>query len=161
MNDKNPIAKADKTLILFILIMGIIGISLSFNVLRNFSLRWFGIFFISTNIFIVLWGIAMFAILPNHVIVQENEKIIVYQSVFKKIISLYDIIKVEIAPLQKEEKEKKNGVIILTVKKANGEEEEVQVSVQDKKQVVERIKEIIQSVAVSPKSEPAITQNIE
>ena len=102
----------------------------------------------------------MFAILPNHVIVQENEKIIVYQSVFKKIISLYDIIKVEIAPLQKGEKEKKNGVIILTVKKANGEEEEVQVSVQDKKQVVERIKEIIQSVAVSPKSEPAITQNI-
>lgn len=161
MKDKNIIAKSDKSFFLFISVISFASLFIHFNWLKIPSLRWVGIFFVSTVIFTFVLGVVMLIILPRNVILQEKENLIIYQGLFKEMIPLSDILKVEPAQLQHGEKIKKNGGIILTVKVKEGEETKFHLLVKDKEQVVQKISQIIESVSEFPKVEPTIIQPVE
>ena len=156
MKDKKPIAENDKSIFIFISVIGFFSLFVGVYWLKSLSLRWLGVFYISTLIFMIVLGVVMLIILPRNAIVQENENFIVYQGIFKEIIPLCNILKVELAQLQRGEKKKKNGGIILTVKPQEGEERKLHLLVKNKEQVVERIKEILERFSVSLKIEPTI-----
>ena len=161
MKDKNIIAKSDKSFFLFISVISFASLFIHFNWLKIPSLRWVGIFFVSTLIFMFVLGIVMFVILPNNVILQEQENLVVYQGMFKEKISLTDLLQVELTRLQRGEKKKKNGGIILTAKTENGGETKINVMVKDKEQVVKKIREIIENISLSSRNEATITQDKE
>ena len=161
MKDKNIIAKSDKSSFVFISVISFISLFVALNWLRNPSLRWIGIFFVSTIIFMFVLGVVMLIILPRNAIEQEKENLIIYQGFFKEIIPLTDILKVELAQLGRGEKQKKNGGIVLTVKMKEREETEFHLVVKEREQVLERIKEMIKSISVSPEIQPTITENLE
>ena len=161
MKDKKIIAKSDKSIFVFISVISFISLFVALNWLRNPSLRWIGIFFVSTLIFMFVLGVVMLIILPNNAIVQEEENFIIYQGIFKEIIPLSNILKAELAQLERGKKDKKNGGIVLTVKTKEGEERKLNLIVKDKGQVFERIKEILESVSICQNVEPIIIQDVE
>ena len=161
MKDKNTIAKSDKSFFLFITVISFASLFIHFNWLKIPSLRWVGIFFVSTLIFIFVLGVVMLIILPNNVILQDQENLVVYQGMFKEKIALTDLLQVELAQVWRGEKRKKNGGIMLTAKTENGGETKINVMVKDKEQVVKKIREIIDNISLSSRNEDTITQNEE
>ena len=161
MKDKNIIAKSDKSFFLFISVISFASLFIHFNWIKIPSLRWVGIFFVSTLIFMFVLGVVMLIILPNNVILQEQENLVVYQGMFKEKIALADLLQVELAQLQSGKKRKKNGGIVLTIKIKEGEETKLHLLVKDKEQVVKKIKEILENVPISSKIESSIMQVVE
>lgn len=161
MKDKNIIARSDKSFFLFLSLINFAGLFIAFYFIKSPSLRWFGIFYISTLIFMLVLSVVMLIILPNNVILQEQENLVVYQGMFKEKIALTDLLQVEITQLQRGEKRKKNGGIILTAKTENGGEAKINVIVKDKEQVVKKISKIIENISLSSRNEATITQDVE
>lgn len=161
MKDKNIIAKSDKSFFLFLSLINFASLFIHFNWIKIPSLRWVGIFFISTLIFMFVLGVVMLIILPNNVILQEQENLVVYQGMFKEKIALADLLQVELAQLQSGKNRKKNGGIVLTIKINEGEETKLHLLVKDKEQVVKKIKEILENVPISSKIESSIMQVVE
>ena len=159
MKDKNIIAKNDKSFFLFISLISFASLFIQVYWLTIPSLRWVGIFFISTLIFMFVLGIVMFVILPKNAIVQEQENLVVYQGLFKESISFSDVLKVEFACVKRDKK--KNGGIILTAKSENGGEKKFSLTVKDKEQAVQKIREMIQEISLSSRMEATIPQDVE
>ena len=161
MKDKTPIAKSDKSLYVFISLISFFSLFIALYWLKNPSIRWFGIFYVSTLIFMFLLGVVMLIIMPKNAILQEEENFIIYQGIFKEVVPLSDILKVETAQTLRGEKSKKNGAIVLTVKMENDDERKIQVLVKDKEDVLKRITELIEIVSASRKIETRIMQDVE
>ena len=161
MKDKNIIAKSDKSFFLFLSLINFASLFIAFYFIKSPSLRWFGIFYISTLIFMLVLSVVMLIILPNNVILQEQENLVVYQGMFKEKIALTDLLQVELAQLQSGKNRKKNGGIVLTIKIKEGEETKLHLLVKDKEQVVKKIKEIIENISLSSRNEATITQDVE
>ncbi len=161
MKDKTPIAKSDKSLYVFISLISFFSLFIALYWLKNPSIRWFGIFYVSTLIFMFLLGVVMLIIMPKNAILQEEENFIIYQGIFKEVVPLSDILKVETAQTLRGEKSKKNGAIVLTVKMENDDERKIQVLVKDKEGVLKRITELIEIVSASRKIETRIMQDVE
>ena len=159
MKEKTPIAKSDKSLYVFISLISFFSLFFALNFLKNPSIRWFGIFYLSTLIFIFLLGVVMLMIMPTNAILQEEEKFIIYQGIFKEVVPMSNILKAEPTQLPRGGKNKKNGTIVLTVKMENEDERKIQVLVKDKEDALKRIKECIETVSELLKTEPTIMQD--
>ena len=93
--------------------------------------------------FITLTSLVCLLFLPNATIIKEDDNLIVYKGVFKKKIALKSVLSADLASLQIEKKESKNGNILLKIKTENGEEDLIIPQVKDKKKAVERLNELI------------------
>jgi hypothetical protein len=105
---REVIAKRDKSIFWFFLLGVLITLIINgYNFVKflNSDLRWVGIFSIACLgiiIFVALFGII---ILPNAVLVKEDETLIIYLGLLKKTISWDSVISAEIIPSQNKEKE--------------------------------------------------------
>ena len=143
---KTVIAKRDKSVFYFFLVIVLVSLLINgFNIPKflNSGLRWFGIMFIVVLSFITLTSLVCLLFLPNATIIKEDDNLIVYKGVFKKKIALKSVLSADLASLQIEKKESKNGNILLKIKTENGEEDLIIPQVKDKKKAVERLNELI------------------
>ena len=142
--EREIIAKNNsKKFFVFVLVVFLVSLPISFNFLKNPDWRWFGIFFISVIIFTVLFSLIMLIILPNYAIVKEEENIIVWQGMFKTVVPIETISTVEIMPLQNGEVMSKHGNIAIKVKDLNEQEKTFRVNVKNKVEIVERLNLLI------------------
>ena len=143
---KTVIAKRDKSVFYFFLVIVLVSLLINgFSIPKflNSGLRWFGIMFIVVLSFITLTSLVCLLFLPNATIIKEDDNLIVYKGVFKKKIALKSVLSADLASLQIEKKESKNGNILLKIKTENGEEDLIIPQVKDKKKAVERLNELI------------------
>ena len=143
---KTVIAKRDKTVFWFILILSLVSWLISIKNIISFlntEWHWLGIVYIVGLSIITFCSVFLVFFLPNATIIQENENLIIYQGIFKKVFNLNSVLSAELAPLQKNEKVSKNGSIILRVKTVNGQESLLIGQVKDKENAVKQINDLI------------------
>lgn len=143
---KTIIAKRDKTVFWFILVLTFLSWLISYKNIISFlnsDFRLFGIFYIAGLSIITFVTILGVILLPNATIIKKDESLIIYKGVFKKIIDLNNVLSAELAPIQKNEKISKNGNVILRVKTESGEEIILITQVKDKENAVKQINDLI------------------
>ena len=143
---KTVIAKRDKSVFWFFLGLVLISCAINGNniiALLYSDFRWLGIFFIVGLSIITLISVLCLVLLPNAVIIKEDERLIVYRGVFKRSVMLSEIIQAELAPLASNQKDRKSGDIILRIKTENGEEKFLVPQIKDKKNAVEQVNNLL------------------
>lgn len=142
--EREIIAKNNhKKFFAFVLVGFLVSLPTSFNFLKNPDFRWFGIFFMSVIIFTVIFSLIMLIILPNYTILKEGKNLIVWQGMFRTVVSIKTISNVEIIPLQNGEVMSKHGNIAIKVKDLNEQEKTFKINVKNKIEIVERLNLII------------------
>ena len=139
MKEREVIAKSDKSFCIFIIVMVLIGIPISLNYTSRYSLRWFGIFTLSCEIFVLLLTIIMLFLYQKDAILKEGDDLIIQQGVLKEVISIEKVIGAEIAWNKKGENKGKHGIVTVKFLAENGKEKSLSVFVKNKAEVVESI----------------------
>ena len=143
---KTVIAKRDKSIFLFFLLGVLITLLINgYNIVKFIMyMRIFGIFCVVCLGIMTLVSLFGLIVLPNEVLVKEDETLIIYQGVFnKKTLTWDSILSAEVVSTQYRGKETKNGSILLKVQTENGEESVSVHQIKDKKMVVENLNNLI------------------
>ena len=143
---REVIAKRDKSIFCFFLLGVLITLLINGYNLVKFIIyiRVFGVFCVVCLGLITLISLFCLILLPNEVLVKEDETLIIYQGVFnKKTLAWDSILSAEVVSTQYRGKETKNGSILLKVKTENGEESISVYQIKDKKTAVETLNNLI------------------
>lgn len=136
---KEIIAKGNKKIAWFIILVSVFSIVNVLRLLKNSSFFWIGIFTIACLVFCILMGVLLLCT-PDYVIAKDGENLIIYRGIRKS------VIKVSALTMAKPAEENLTGgkvsTIILTAKTDKGEQE-FRVVVYDIENVVLKLNEII------------------
>ena len=143
---REVIAKRDKSIFCFFLLGVLITLLINGYNLVKFIIyiRVFGVFCVVCLGLITLISLFCLILLPNEVLVKEDETLIIYQGAFnKKTLAWDSILSAEVVSTQYRGKETKNGSILLKVKTEDGEESISVHQIKDKKTVAETLNNLI------------------
>ena len=145
--EREIIAKSNlKSFFLLIFGLSIIGLPIWSRFLEKADTRWLGIFFVSSIIFMALLSLSSFIIFPNEVIWKEDEEITVRLGVFfKEKLAVTSITGAEVVPHKNGDRVSNHGYIQIKTVNENGEERTINISVQNKVEVVEKITALIKA----------------